>query len=176
MRGKLYAEAIVHYACAVQYGSQACYYQLGVCYLYLDDARAINYLVQAANAGHVEAMYELGECYQYGKLIAASESNAIKYYQLAAAKGHADAKAEANKLNQIKQKRENIARYNKEGDAATAAELYDKAIAAYDKAIAEGDTYAVNAKKKAAQLKVEKQKRDRIAAYNKEGDAAIAAE
>ena len=176
MRGKLYAEAIVHYACAVQYGSQACYYQLGVCCLYLDDARAINYLVQAANAGHVEAMYELGECYQYGKLIAASESNAIKYYQLAAAKGHTDAKVEANKLNQIKQKRENIARYNKEGDAATAAEQYDKAIAAYDKAIAEGDTYAVNAKKKAAQLKVEKQKRDRIAAYNKEGDAATAAE
>ena len=176
MRGKLYAEAIMHYACAVECGSQACYYQLGVCCLYLDDARAINYLVQAANAGHVEAMYELGECYQYGKLIAASESNAIKYYQLAAGKGHTDAKAEADKLNQIKQKRENIARYNKEGDAATAAELYDKAIAAYDKAIAEGDTYAVEAKKRAAQLKVEKQKRDRIAAYNKEGDAATADE
>jgi TPR repeat protein len=50
-----------------------------------DDARAFQYLKEAADAGDAYAKYCVAECYYYGKLVPADEKKALTYLQEAAA-------------------------------------------------------------------------------------------
>lgn len=165
-----YAEAIPYYNRAIELGSDSCSYELGICYLKNNDVKALKQLKNAAEQGNKEAMYQLGEMYQYAKLVNADESSAIAWYQQAASLGHSAAKKEASKLLKIKERRENIAKWNLEGDAMCVVGLYEQAIALYNKSIAEGDEYAVDAHKRASEMLAEKQKNDQIKQFNQQGD------
>jgi TPR repeat protein/tRNA A-37 threonylcarbamoyl transferase component Bud32 len=50
-----------------------------------DDAKAFQYLKEAADGGDASAKYCVGECYYYGKLVSPDESKALTYLQEAAA-------------------------------------------------------------------------------------------
>lgn len=165
-----YAEAIPYYNRAIELGSDSCSYELGICYLKNNDVKALKQLKKAAEQGNKEAMYQLGEMYQYAKLVNADESSAIAWYQQAAGLGHSAAKKEASKLLKIKERRENIAKWNLEGDAMCVVGLYEQAIALYNKSIAEGDEYAVDAHKRASEKLAEQQKNDQIKQFNQQGD------
>lgn len=166
-----YSEAIPYYRKAIELGCDSCFYELGICYLQNNNSSALECFKKAANQGNRDAMYELGEMYQYAKFVNADETNAIMWYQKAAGMGHSVAKTEASKLLKIKERRENIAKWNLEGDAMCVVGLYEQAIALYNKSIAEGDEYAVDAHKRASEMLAEKQKNDQIKQFNQQGDS-----
>jgi TPR repeat protein/tRNA A-37 threonylcarbamoyl transferase component Bud32 len=56
-----------------------------------DDAKAFQYLKEAADAGDAYAKYCVAECYYYGKLVPADENKALTYLQEAAALRNAPA-------------------------------------------------------------------------------------
>jgi TPR repeat protein len=56
-----------------------------------DDAKAFQYLKDAADAGDAYAKYCVAECYYYGKLVPADENKALTYLQEAAALRNAPA-------------------------------------------------------------------------------------
>ena len=56
-----------------------------------DDAKAFQYLKEAADAGDAYAKYCVAECYYYGKLVPADEKKALTYLQEAAALRNAPA-------------------------------------------------------------------------------------
>jgi TPR repeat protein/ferredoxin len=60
-------------------------------YLAENYKKAMRFYKQAANTGHVEAMYDLGSMYEYGIGINKNEKEAIRWYRKAADEGHAAA-------------------------------------------------------------------------------------
>jgi serine/threonine protein kinase/TPR repeat protein len=56
-----------------------------------DDAKAFQYLKEAADAGDAYSKYCVAECYYYGKLVSADENKALTYLQEAAALRNAPA-------------------------------------------------------------------------------------
>ena len=66
----------------------------------LDEAKAFELGVKAAELGHVEAMYETGVRYQYGLLTAAKdEGKAREWLEKAKLAGHARAQAQLDELS-----------------------------------------------------------------------------
>ncbi|MBO4514610.1 MAG: sel1 repeat family protein, partial [Lachnospiraceae bacterium] len=78
-----YEEAIPWFLKASDFGDNVSDYYLGYYYetargVEKDEAKAFEYYLKAANAGHVNAMIIVTECYQYGELTA--EKNAEKAF------------------------------------------------------------------------------------------------
>jgi len=53
-----------------------------------DEKRALKWFLDAAENGHVEAMYRLGECYEQGIGTDVNLDAAKKWYDAACSKGH----------------------------------------------------------------------------------------
>lgn len=169
-----YASAVAYYTFAAKAGDDESYYKAGMCYIKMNKGEAINWLTEAAGVQSVDAMSQLGDCYQYGICTKSNELQAIQWYQKASALGCNYAKQEANKLLVQKQKRENIAKWNREGDLAMTTNSYEVAIGYYQKAAEQGDVYAIEALKNAKEQLAIKQRKDNITKWNEEGDYALA--
>ena len=82
-------------------------------------------LIAKADAGDVEAQFRVGSAYDTGNGAPRSAENAMKYYLMAAEKGHAEAQ-------------------NSVGSALQAEEKYSEALVWFERAAAQGHALATN--------------------------------
>ena len=82
-------------------------------------------LIAKADAGDVDAQFRVGSAYDTGNGAPRSSENAMKYYLMAAEKGHADAQ-------------------NSVGSALQAEEKYSEALVWFERAAAQGHALATN--------------------------------
>ncbi len=65
-----------------------------------EEEEAAEWYLRAAEAGHVEAMYEIGQCYWGGSGVPEDEKKAAKWYRKAAKAGHVEAMHEIGRCHQ----------------------------------------------------------------------------
>ena len=94
---KKYAEAVVYFRKAAEYGHALAQYNLGNCYdkgkgVEKDYAEAVKWYRKAAEQGIALAQYNLGVCYDNGDGVAKDYAEAVKWYRKAAEQGYEPAK------------------------------------------------------------------------------------
>ncbi|MBP5715359.1 MAG: SEL1-like repeat protein [Prevotella sp.] len=83
-RRKSKEEAMVWYEKAAEKGDAEALYVLG------KEKESVDYLRKSASQGNIDAQFELGEAYFYGHGVGKDYLEALKWYNLAAAKGHTE--------------------------------------------------------------------------------------
>ena len=96
VKEKKYAEAISYFEKAESLvgGDAACEYNIGWCYVKLEDyTRALPWFRKAAEKGYANAQYHLGLVYYYGDGVEIDYATAVQWFRKAAEQGDSDAQA-----------------------------------------------------------------------------------